>query len=128
MKSHKEEVFRLWDELMVILEITDLMTGNDTKTNDIVNEIHSVLSLKKEYWESSHDRKDWNPVLQNFSFNKDTNILKELIMKWEEVVIESYLFLQEARMKGGTYGHKVGPIWSFHKSEKEKYVTMLLEL
>jgi len=128
MKSHKEEVFRLWDELMLLVEMADLMTGNDTKTNDIVNEIHSVLSLKKEYLESSHDRKNWNPVLQNFSFNPDTNILKELIMKWEEVVIESFLFLQEARMQGGTYGHKVGPIWYFHKSEKEKYVEMLIEL
>ena len=29
-------------------------------------------------------------------------------------------YLQQARKSGGTLGHKIGPIWSFHKREKEK--------
>lgn len=128
MKERKEEVFRLWDELMLLLEITDLMTVHDEKINEIINEIRSVLSPKKERWEDSHQRECWNPVLHNFTLNPNNNLIKELIMKWEEIVIESYLYLQEARKKGGTLGHKIGPIWSFHKSEKEKYAEILLKL
>jgi hypothetical protein len=128
MKARKEEVFRLWDELMLLLEIIDLTTFDDEKTKEIINEIHSVLSLKKERWEDSHQRECWNPVLHNFTFNPDNNLIKELIMKWEEIVIESYLYLQEARKRGGTLGHKIGPIWFFHKQEKEKYAEMLLQL
>jgi hypothetical protein len=128
MKAHKEEVFRLWDELMLLLEIIDLTTFNDEKTKEIINEIHSVLSLKKERWEDSHQRENWTPVLQNFTFDPNSNLVKELIMKWEEIVIESYLYLQEARKRGGTLGHKIGPIWSFHKQEKAKYAEILLQL
>jgi hypothetical protein len=57
-----------------------------------------------------------------------SNILKSLILKWEELVIESYFYLQQARKSGGTLGHKIGPIWSFHKREKEKYENMILKL
>jgi hypothetical protein len=128
MKARKEEVFRLWDELMLLLEIIDLTTFDDDKTKEIINEIHSVLSLKKERWEDSHRRENWAPVLQNFTFDPSSNLVKELIMKWEEIVIESYLYLQEARKRGGTLGHKIGPIWSFHKQEKAKYAEMLLQL
>jgi hypothetical protein len=128
MKARKEEVFRLWDELMLLLEIIDLTTFDDEKTKQIINKIHSVLSLKKQIWEDSHQRENWTPVLQNFTFDPNSNLVKELIMKWEEIVIESYLYLQEARKRGGTLGHKIGAIWSFHKQEKAKYVEMLLQL
>jgi len=128
MKARKEEVFRLWDELMLLLEIIDLTTFDDYKTKEIINEIHSVLSLKKQRYEDSHQRENWTPVLQNFTFDPNNNLVKELIMKWEEIVIESYLYLQEARKRGGTLGHKIGPLWSFHKQEKAKYAEMLLQL
>jgi len=128
METHKEEIFHLWDELMLLLEIIDLTTCDDYKTKEIINEIHSVLSLKKEIWEDSHQRENWTPVLQNFTFDPYKNLVKELIIKWEEIVIESYLYLQEARKRGGTLGHKIGPMWSFHKQEKAKYAEMLLQL
>ena len=128
MKAHKEDVFRLWDELMLLLEIIDLTTFDDDKTKKIINEIHSVLSLKKQRWEVFYQREVWTPVLQNFKFDANCNLVKELIIKWEEIVIASYLYLQEARKRGGTLGHKIGPIWSFHKQEKEKYSEMLLKL
>lgn len=128
MKAHKEEVFRLWDELMLLLEIIDLTTFDNEKTKEIINEIHSVLSLKKDSWEDSHQRENWTPVLQSFTFDPNKNLVKELIMKWEEIVIESYLYLQEARKRGGTLGHKIGPVWSFHKQEKAKYTETLLRL
>jgi hypothetical protein len=128
MIARKEEVFRLWDELMLLLEIIDLTTFDNEKTKEIINEIHSVLSLKKQRYEDSHQRENWTPVLQNFTFDPNNNLVKELIMKWEEIVIESYLYLQEARKRGGTLGHKIGPLWSFHKQEKAKYTEMLLQL
>lgn len=128
METHKEELFRLWDELMLLLEIIDLTTFDDEKTKEIVNEIHAVLWLNKKKWEYSLQRKNWPAVLQNFRFDPNSNLIKELIMKWEEIVIESYLYLQEARKRGGTLGHKIGPLWSFHKREKEKYAEMLLTL
>jgi hypothetical protein len=128
METHKEEVFRLWDELMLLLEIIDLTTFDNEKTKEIINEIHSVLSLKKQRYEDSHQRENWTPVLQNFTFDPNNNLVKELIMKWEEIVIESYLYLQEARKRGGTLGHKIGPLWSFHKQEKAKYAEILLQL
>lgn len=54
METHKEAVFRLWDELMLLLEIIDLTTFADEKTKEIVDEIHAVLWLNKERWENSH--------------------------------------------------------------------------
>lgn len=128
MKAHKEDVFRLWDELMLLLEIIDLTTFDDDKTKKIINEIHSVLSFKKQRWEVFYQREVWTPVLQTFKFDPNCNLVKELIIKWEEIVIASYLYLQEARKRGGTLGHKIGPIWSFHKQEKAKYAEMLLQL
>jgi hypothetical protein len=74
------------------------------------------------------NRENWTPVLQNLTFDPNNNLVKELIMKWEEIVIESFLYLQEARKRGGTLGHKIGPICSFHKQEKAKYAEMLLQL
>jgi hypothetical protein len=29
---------------------------------------------------------------------------------------------------GGTLGHKIGPIWSFHKMEKDKYEKTILNI
>jgi hypothetical protein len=67
------------------------------------------------------------PVLENIKSDPNMDVLVALLLKWEELVIESYLYLQEARKMGGTAGHKIGPIWSFHKKEKEKYLELLLK-
>jgi hypothetical protein len=29
---------------------------------------------------------------------------------------------------GGTMGHKIGPIWTFHKKEKEKFENTILKI
>jgi hypothetical protein len=81
MKARKEEVFRLWDELMLLLQIIDLTTFYNEKTKKIINEIHSVLSLKKKRWEDFHQRENWTPVIQNFTFDPNGNLVKELSMK-----------------------------------------------
>jgi hypothetical protein len=91
-------------------------------------EIMKTQLSKKESWELFYERKEWNPINEIELKIDPSNILKSLILKWEELVIESYFYLQQARKLGGTLGHKIGPIWSFHKREKEKYENMILKL
>ena len=120
----KEKVFKTWDELYFLLELTS------SKTNDkeVIMEIMKTQLSKKESWELFYERKEWNPINESQLQTNSTNILKTLILKWEELVIESYFYLQQARKSGGTLGHKIGPIWSFHKREKEKYENIILKL
>ena len=120
----KEKVFKTWDELYFLLELTR------SKTNDkeVIMEIMKTQLSKKESWELFYERKEWNPINESQLQTNSTNILKTLILKWEELVIESYFYLQQARKSGGTLGHKIGPIWSFHKMEKEKYENIILKL
>ena len=120
----KEKVFKTWDELYFLLELTR------SKTNDkeVIMEIMKTQLSKKESWELFYERKEWHPINESQLQTNSTNILKTLILKWEELVIESYFYLQQARKSGGTLGHKIGPIWSFHKREKEKYENIILKL
>ena len=120
----KEKVFKTWDELYFLLELTS------SKTNDkeVIMEIMKTQLSKKESWELFYERKEWHPINESQLQTNSTNILKTLILKWEELVIESYFYLQQARKSGGTLGHKIGPIWSFHKREKEKYENIILKL
>ena len=120
----KEKVFKTWDELYFLLELTS------SKTNDkeVIMEIMKTQLSKKESWELFYERKEWNPINVIELKIDPSNILKSLILKWEELVIESYFYLQQARKSGGTLGHKIGPIWSFHKREKEKYENIILKL
>ncbi|MCF8321245.1 MAG: hypothetical protein K9I35_08580 [Flavobacterium sp.] len=120
----KEKVFKTWDELYFLLELTS------SKTNDkeVIMEIMKTQLSKKESWELFYERKEWHPINESQLQTNSTNILKTLILKWEELIIESYFYLQQARKSGGTLGHKIGPIWSFHKREKEKYENIILKL
>ena len=120
----KEKVFKTWDELYFLLELTR------SKTNDkeVIMEIMKTQLSKKESWELFYERKEWNSINEIELKIDPSNILKSLILKWEEFVIESYFYLQQARKSGGTLGHKIGPIWSFHKREKEKYENIILKL
>ena len=120
----KEKVFKTWDELYFLLELTS------SKTNDkeVIMEIMKTQLSKKESWELFYERKEWIPINEIELKIDPSNILKSLILKWEELVIESYFYLQQARKLGGTLGHKIGPIWSFHKREKEKYENIILKL
>lgn len=120
----KEKVFKTWDELYFLLELTS------SKTNDkeVIMEIMKTQLSKKESWELFYERKEWIPINEIELKIDPSNILKTLILKWEELVIESYFYLQQARKSGGTLGHKIGPIWSFHKREKEKYENIILKL
>ncbi len=119
----KEDVFRTWDQLMLLLETTKLISFN----NPILLEIELIQSEKKKRWEQFYERKTWEPVLDSITSECANEIHIELLLKWEELVIHSFLYLQEARKRGGTIGHKVGPIWSFQKEQKLKYAELLLK-
>lgn len=122
--SKKEVVFHIWDEFMLILDIAIMIQPK----NKILLEIKSVQIEKKKRWQQFDERKIWIPVLENIKSDPNMDVLVALLLKWEELVLESYLYLQEARKMGGTIGHKIGPIWSFHKKEKEKYTELLLKI
>jgi hypothetical protein len=119
----KEDVFRTWDQFMLLLETTKLISFNDPT----IHEIELIQSEKKKRLEQSHERKTWEPVLASMTFERTNDIFIELLLKWEELVIQSFLYLQEARKRGGTLGHKIGPLWSFQKEQKEKYAELLLK-
>jgi hypothetical protein len=116
-KDYKEETFTSWFELITLLEYLAL-------TRVEFKEI--LIKVKKRY----HSQK----VSQNVDldihvkdvgiFNND-NVFAEVIHKWLEAIVYSYKFLQYARSIGGTYGHKVGPIWRFLKDTYEIYEKFL---
>lgn len=122
--SKKEVVFHVWDEFMLILDIAIMIRPDD----ETLLEIKSVQFEKKKRWQHFYERKIWVPVLENIKSDPNMDVLVALLLKWEELVIESFLYLQEARAKGGTLGHKVGPIWTFQKNEKERYGELLLKI
>lgn len=122
--SKKEVVFHVWDEFMLMLDIT-IMIDCD---NQVLLEIKSNQTERKERWQKFYERQIWIPIVENIKSDPNMDILVALLLKWEQLVIESYLYLQEARKRGGTLGHKIGPIWSFQKKEKEKYTELLLKV
>jgi hypothetical protein len=125
MENTKEKMFEIWDELIFLLE--ELI--NKHPTNKEIKELFDIQKEKKSNIEIYHSRNNWLSLDKNKSNNfLNENLEKELILKWEELVIAAFFYLQEARMQGGTIGHKVGPVWSFQKETKEKYQGELLKL
>lgn len=119
----KEAIFKAWDELIFLIEYLETITEH----KEIIRELKETQLLKKEKWETFYERKMWNAIDCQQLISDDSIITKTLILKWEEIIIESYFYLQFARRMGGTLGHKIGPIWSFHKKEKEKYENTILD-
>jgi hypothetical protein len=122
--TKKESTFHLWDEYHYLLELLQTKYPD----NNLICELLQLQIEKKCRAEVFQERKE-KPLLYHEVINlEDIELEKEVILKWEEFIIEAFCFLQEARIWGGTYGHKVGPIWSFQKSTKEKYHEAILKL
>jgi hypothetical protein len=126
MKKHntKDNIFEAWDELIFLLEYLERIVED----KEIIRGIIATQLLKKEKWELFYERMVWNVIESQQLITNNCKVTKTLILKWEELIIESYFYLQQARKSGGTLGHKIGPIWSFHKREKEKYENIILKL
>lgn len=120
----KEAIFKAWDELIFLIEYLETIT----EQKEIIRELKETQLLKKEKWETFYERKIWNEIDFQQLISDDSMVTKTLILKWEEIIIESFYYLQFARRMGGTMGHKVGPIWTFHKVQKEKYEKTILNI
>ena len=124
-KNTKEIMFQIWDELIFLLEKLHIQQPN----NELIKELLVLQKKELKQKEISHSRLLKLPIDTNNLFNETTNnIQKSIILKWEELVIESYFYLQEARICGGTFGHKVGPLWLFQIKTKGKYQEDILRL
>lgn len=123
-KTKKESTFHLWDEYLYLLELLQ----KKHPENNLIEELLQLQIERKYSAEISQERNEKSRLHFEVINLENIDLEKEVILKWEELIIEAYYFLQEARMMGGTYGHKVGPIWSFQKSTKEKYEGEILKL
>ena len=117
-------MFHLWDEYLYLL----VLLQTKYPENDLIRELLQLQIEKKSRAEVSQERKEKSRLHFEVINLMNKNLEKEVILKWEEFIIEAFCFLQEARIMGGTLGHKVGPIWSFQVSAKEKYELHILKL
>jgi hypothetical protein len=122
--TKKESTFHLWDEYLYLLELLQTKYPENTLICELLQ-----LQIEKKCWAEVFQERKEKPRLHHEINNlENIDLEKEVILKWEEFIIEAFYFLQEARIWGGTYGHKVGPIWYSQKSIKEKYEWEILKL
>jgi hypothetical protein len=121
--TKKENMFHLWDEYLYLL----VLLQTKYPENDLIHELLQLQIEKKSRAEVSQERKEKSRLHFEVINLMNKNLEKEVILKWEEFIIEAFCFLQEARIMGGTFGHKVGPIWYSQKSIKEKYEGEILK-
>ena len=120
----KERIFHLWDEYMYYLDLL----SQKHPTKEFIKELIQIQQERKNRAEIFHERSE-KPRLNLEKKSTDMDqIEKIVILAWETLIIEAFFYLQEARIMGGTLGHKVGPIWSFQESAKEKYEGEILKL
>ena len=122
--TKKESTFHLWDEYLYLLELLQTKYPD----NNLICELLQLQIEKKCRAEVFQEREEKSRLHYEVIDLENIELEKEVILKWEEFIIEAFCFLQEARICGGTYGHKVGPIWSSQKSTKEKFEGEILKL
>ena len=116
-KDYKEETFTAWFELIALIEYLAL-------TKEEFKEILAILKGKYLREKKLQDVKMHIYVKDEEIFDTD-NTYNELIHKWLEAIVYADKFLQFARSRGGTYGHKVGPIWVFLNKNYKTYEEFL---
>lgn len=116
-KDYKEETFTSWFELIALLECLAL---TKVEVNEILNLVKERYQRQKMFQEINVDI-----YIKDEEIFYSDNLYAELIHKWLEAIVYSYKFLQYARNRGGTYGHKVGPIWLFLKDTYKIYEKFL---
>ena len=103
--DYKYETFKSWSELLILLEVQAF-------TNELLLEI---VKLHKEKFKGQSNLQDFDKQInvEESDIFIGTNNYLEIIYKWQKTIIFSYKFLQYARSRGGTYGHKVGCLRKF---------------
>jgi hypothetical protein len=123
-KDTRERTFHLWDEYMYYLDLL----SQKHPTKEFLKGLIQLQLERKNRAEVFHERSE-KPRLNLEKKSIDIDQLEKIvILKWETLVIEAYFYLQEARIMGGTLGHKVGPIWISQQSTKEIYQKEILKL
>ena len=120
----KERTFHLWDEYMYYLDLL----SQKYPTKEFIKALIQIQLERKNRAEIFHERSEKLCLnLEKKSTDMD-QIEKIVILAWETLIIEAFFYLQEARIMGGTLGHKVGPIWISQQSTKEIYQKEILKL
>jgi len=103
--DYKFETFKAWSELLILLEVQAL-------TNEAFVEI---FKAHQERFARQSKLQEFNKQIkaEELDIFIGTDTYLELQYKWQEAIFYSYKFLQYARSRGGTYGHKVGGLWNF---------------
>ena len=123
-KDTRERTFHLWDEYMYYLDLL----SQKHPTKEFLKGLIQIQLERKNRAEVFHERSEKPRLnLEKKSIDMD-QIEKIVILKWETLVIEAFFYLQEARIMGGTLGHKIGPIWISQQSTKEMYQKEILKL
>ena len=119
-KSYKEETFKAWAELLLLLEYTTLFA----------DDLEEVYMLHKEKYSSQKSFQDFKGqfLFKDLVVFNDSNIYREISYKWIESITYAYKFLQYARSRGGTYGYKVGCVINFLETNYIAHHLKLLEL
>ena len=119
-KTYKEETFKTWDELLLLLEYVAL----------VANELEEIYTFQKQNYtiQKRMQACDKLFLFEDMEVFIDSNIYREIRQKWLEVINNAYKFLQYARSCGGTYGHRVGSLYTFQTKNFEDHKDMLLEL
>ena len=118
--DYKYETFKSWSELLILLKV-------QTLTNELLVEI---VKIHKEKFKRQSNLQELHKQIniEESDIFIGTNNNLEIIYKWQETIFFSYKFLQYARSRGGTYGHKVGCLWKFlsdNFEENQKILTTL---
>lgn len=103
--DYKFETFKSWSELLILLEVQALTNEN----------LVEIFKLHKEKFTAQSKLQEFNKQIntEELDIFIGTDNYLEIIYKWQETIYFSYKFLQYARSRGGTYGHKVGCLWHF---------------
>lgn len=119
-KSYKEETFKSWSELLLLLEYSTLFT----------DDLEEIYVLHKTKYSSQKGLQDFKSeiLFKDLEVLIDGNIYREINYKWQESIVNAYKFLQYAKSRGGTYGHKVGCLLFFLKTNLEVNQLKLLKL
>jgi hypothetical protein len=115
--DYKFETFKCWTELLILLEV-----------NALANEsIQDLCLLHRAKFKAQVQLQDFNKQIkpQELDIFNGTNNALEIVYKWQETIIFAYKFLQYARNRGGTYGHKVGCLWHFLATNYEESLALL---